>query len=196
MKVIALTALIYGVFASGCADPKASVYPTQPEYIEDSTLAPTDLLEIRVPKQDTLGGEYEIDSNGAISFPYVGVIQADGKTPLQLQLEIQALLADGFLRNPQVIVRIKERRSKKVSVFGEVRRGTIIMFTDGMTIIEAVSGAGGFTPRAWENAVVVTRKSAAGSREFTVPVKAIASGSAKPFYMRPGDSVYVPKSPM
>ena len=131
-----------------------------------------------------------------ISFPYVGIITSAGKTPLEIQTEIQSRLADGYLRNPQVTVRFKERRSKKVAVFGEVRHGTIIPFSDGMTISEAVSVAGGFTPRAWENAVKVKRKSAKGIEEFTVPVNGIANGSAPPFYMRPGDSVYVPKSPL
>ena len=187
--VIALT-------LSACADPPPSVYPTQVAYTEDSTAAATDLLEIRVAKQDTLSGDYEVDANGTFSFPYVGIVQADGKTPQQIETEIHDKLADGYLRNPQVVVRVKERRSKKVAVFGEVRKGSTIQFGDGMTIIEAISEAGGFTPRAWENAVKVTRKSEGKVTEFTVPVKNIANGSAPPFYMRPGDSVYVPKSPM
>jgi polysaccharide export outer membrane protein len=180
----------------GCADPKPSVYPTQEVYVEDTTAGPTDLLEIRVAKQEQLTGEYEIDATGVISFPYIGIVTSSGKTPLEIQTDIQGRLADGYLRNPQVTVRFKERRSKKVAVFGEVRQGKIIPFTDGMTITEAVSVAGGFTPRAWENAVRVKRHSAKGTEEFTVPVQGIANGSAPTFYMRPGDSVYVPKSPM
>jgi polysaccharide export outer membrane protein len=184
------------VVALGCADPTPSVYPTQNLYVEDSTAGPSDVLEIRVAKQEPLSGDFEVDATGVITFPYAGTIQSAGKTPLEIQTDIQTRLAAGYLRDPQVTVRFKERRSKKVSVFGEVRRGTIIPFADGMTIAEAISVAGGFTPRAWENAVKVTRKSARGIEEFTVPVKGIASGSAPTFYMRPGDSVYVPKSPM
>jgi protein involved in polysaccharide export with SLBB domain len=193
--VIAILAFLALTF-SACSDPPPSVYPTQPVYIEDTTAAPTDLLEIRVAKQDTLSGEFEIDASGTFSFPYVGVVQADGKTPQQIGTEIHDKLADGYLRNPQVVVRIKEHRSKKVSVFGEVRKGSIIQFADGMTIIEAISEAGGFTPRAWENAVKVTRKADGKVAEYTVPVKAIANGQAAQFFMRPGDAVYVPKSPM
>ena len=186
--------IVFGLF--GCADPKPSVYPTQEVYVEDTTAGATDILEIRVSKQEQLSGDFEIDATGVISFPYVGIVQSNGKTPLEIQSDIQTRLADGYLRNPQVTVRFKERRSKKVAVFGEVHRGTIIPFTDGMTITEAVSQAGGFTARAWENAVKVKRKSAQGTQEFTVPVKGIAAGSAPTFYMRPGDSVYVPKSPL
>ena len=182
--------LCFGLVA--CADPKPSVYPTQKLYVEDTTAGPSDLLEIRVASLERVSGDYEIDATGVISFPWVGIVQASGKTPLEIQNEIQTHLADGYLRNPQVSVRFKERRSKKVSVLGEVHRSAILPFTDGMTISEAVSGAGGFTSRAWENAVKVKR----GSEEYTVPVKAIANGSAPPFYMRPGDTVYVPRSPI
>ena len=186
-----MVVLLVGL-AVGCKDPKPSVYPTQPQVIADSTVGPTDVLTIRVAKQDELSGDYELDAKGQFSFPYVGIVDGTGKTPLQIGEEIQAKLADGYLRDPQVSVLVKEFNSRKVSVFGEVRHGAILPFSDGMTIVEAISAAGGFTPRAWENAVKVTRK----AKEFTVPVEAIANGSAPVFYMRPGDAVYVPKSPM
>ncbi len=195
-RVALLLAAFILLAVPGCADPTPSVYPTQPTYVEDSTAAPSDLLEIRVAKHEDLSGDFEIDANGMIAFPHIGTVDTTSKSPLQIGSEIQDRLADGYLRNPQVVVRIKERRSKKISVFGEVRKGTIIPFNDGMTILEAISVAGGFTPRAWENAVKVTRKTTEGAREYTVPVKGIANGKAPVFYMRPGDAVYVPKSPM
>lgn len=187
---VAVGLICIGLIA--CADPKPSAYPTQDIYVEDSTAGPSDLLEIRVAKQDQVTGDYEIDATGKISVPWAGVVQAGGKTLLEIQNDIQTRLADGYLRDPQVSVRFKERRSKRVSVLGEVHRAAIIPFSSGMTISEAVSGAGGFTARAWENAVRVKR----GSAEYTVPVKSIANGSAPPFYLRPGDTIYVPRSPI
>jgi polysaccharide export outer membrane protein len=184
------------VVCIACADPPPSVYPTQMIHVEDTTAAASDVLGIRVIDHDQLSGDFEIDPAGSISFPYIGAVRSDGKTPAQIENDIRERLADGYIRDPQVTVRIKEHRSKIVSVLGEVRKGTIMPFTDGMTIIEAISQAGGFTPRAWENAVKVTRKSATSAQEFTVPVNVIANGKAPPFYMRPGDSVYVPKSPL
>jgi polysaccharide export outer membrane protein len=154
------------------------------------------VLGIRVIDNDQLSGDFEIDTAGTISFPYIGAVRAGGKTPEQIGIDIRDRLGDGYIRDPQVTVRIKEHRSKIISVLGEVRKGTIMPFTDGMTILEAISQAGGFTARAWENAVKVTRKSATSAQEFTVPVNVIANGKAPPFYMRPGDSVYVPKSPL
>jgi polysaccharide export outer membrane protein len=179
-----------------CADPPPSVYPKQISHIEDMTAAASDVLAIRVIDHEQLTGEFEIDPAGTISFPYIGTIRTEGRTPAQIEIDIRDGLAEGYIRDPQVTVRIKEHRSKIISVLGEVRKGSIMPFTDGMTILEAISQAGGFTPRAWENAVKVTRKSATSAEEFTVPVNVIANGKAPPFYMRPGDSVYVPKSPL
>ena len=179
---------------TGCPDPQPSLYPSQQVYTEDTSVGPNDLLEVRVFKQDDMSGEFAVTADGKLSFPQIGEIAAEGKSPTEIANLIRDKLSDGFLRNPQVSVRVKEYHSKKISVFGEVRKGSVIMFTEGMTINEAISQAGGFGPRAWENAVKVTRTSDGKSSEYTVPVKDIASGSAKVFYMRPGDSVYVPKS--
>ena len=100
---MALAAVVSLVGA--CADPKPSVYPTQDVYIEDTTVGPTDLLEIRVANHEQMTGDYEVDANGVLSFPYVGVVQSNGRTPLEIQTDIQGRLADGYLRNPQVTVR-------------------------------------------------------------------------------------------
>ena len=179
-----------------CADPPPSVYPTQRDFVEDNAASASDILEIRVAKQEALSGDFEIDADGKIAYPMLGVLELSGKSAIEISQLIQSGLADDWIRNPQVTVRIKERRSKRVSVFGEVRKGTVLSFIDGMTITDAIANAGGFTPRAWENAVKVTRKSGAKAQEFTVPVNRIANGNAAPFYMRPGDSVFVPKSPI
>jgi len=179
-----------------CADPPPSQYPTQVSFTEDLTTGTSDLLEIRVSKLEQYSGDFEVGEDGTISYPYIGSVVSAGRTPAQIEAEIQERLADGYLTNPQVVVRIKERRSKKISVFGEVKKSTIIQYAEGMTINEAISQADGFSPRAWKNAVKVTRKSASGRQEYTVPVESIAIGKAPVFYMRPGDSVYVPKSPM
>jgi protein involved in polysaccharide export with SLBB domain len=64
-----------------------------------------------------------------------------------------------------------------------------------MTIVEAISRAGGFTAMARQNAVTVTRTIEAQKQTFTVPVASISKGKANPFYMRPGDVVFVPQRP-
>lgn len=176
-----------------CSDPPPSDYPTQQAFVEDTTLGPGDIFEVRVFQQEEMTGSYSASSEGSISFPLIGTVAVSGKTPAQVEAEIRERLADGFLKNPQVSVLVKEYKSKKVSVFGQVRDPGTLGYSEGMTIIEAISQAGGFTAMARKNAVTVTRTVGGEKTTFTVPVESIGEGKAANFFMRPGDNVFVPE---
>lgn len=178
---------------AGCGDPPPSQYPAQQVYVEDTTLGPGDVFEVRVFRQDDMTGTYSVSSEGAISFPLIGMVAAAGRTPAELEREIRDRLADGYLREPQVSVLVKEYRSKKISVFGQVREPGTFGFSEGMTVVEAVARAGGFTDLARKNAVTVTRKVSGKSTRYTVPVEDIGEGKAENFHVRPGDVVFVPR---
>lgn len=184
------TALLSG---AGCGDPPPSKYPSQAIYNEDTTIDAGDLFEVRVFRHEDMSGTFSASQEGTISFPYIGLVNVAGKTPAQVEADIRERLADGYIVNPSIAVYVKEYRSKKVSVLGEVRKPTAILFTPGMTVVEAVSQAGGFTASARENAVQVTRTIEGKTETFTVPVKSVAENKAPAFYMRPGDSVFVPR---
>ena len=89
---------------------------------------------------------------------------------------------------------MKEYRSKKISIFGEVRKPGTLSWRPSMTINEAISDAAGFTAMAKPNAAVVTRRVGdSKTQKFTVPIEKIANNAAPQFYLRPGDSIYIPK---
>ena len=201
MSVRALLAVItsLALFAA-CGDPPASNYPTQPSYVEDASLGADDQLEITVylgggaSKIEDISKVYPVSADGALSFPMIGTVQASGRSAQDVEDEIRARLADGYIVSPNVTVQVKEYRSKKISIFGEVRKPGTLSWRPSMTINEAISDAAGFTAMAKPNAAVVTRRAAEGATEkFTVPIERIANNSAPQFYMRPGDSIYVPK---
>jgi protein involved in polysaccharide export with SLBB domain len=177
----------------GCSDPPPSQYPTQQVYVEDTTLGAGDMFEVRVFRQDDMTGTYSVSSEGTISFPLVGVVAVAGKTPAQIERELRDRLADGYLQDPQVSVLVKEYKSKKVSVFGQVREPGTFGYAEGMTVVDAVAQAGGFTDLARKNAVTVTRSVGAEKTKYTVPVEDIGEGKADNFYLRPGDVVFVPR---
>ena len=189
----ALTVLFLASGAPACGDPPPSEYPTQQAYVEDTTLGPGDVFEVRVFRQEEMTQPYSVSAEGTISFPLIGVVEVAGKTPAQIEEELRARLADGYLKNPQVSVLVKEYRSKKVSVIGQVQKPGTFPYTDGMTIIEAIAGAGGFTNMARKNAVTVTRIIDKKETTYTVPVDSIGAGKAKNFLMRPGDVINVPR---
>ncbi len=201
MPVRCFSVFVFLVFTAACgrfSDPPPSKYPTQEIYVEDTTLGPQDVFEVRVFRHDDMSKVYEVSEEGSINFPEIGVVQVGGKTPAQVELEIQTRLADGYLVNPTVSILVKEYKSKTISVLGQVRKPTTIPYAAGMSIVDAISQAGGFTPMARKNAVTVTRATtvAPDSRKtlsYTVPVEAIASGKAQPFFLRPGDTIFVPE---
>ena len=178
-------------------DPPPSAYPSQEVYVEDTTLGPNDVFEVRVFRHDNMSGTSAVSEEGTINFPEIGVVEVRGKTPAQVEKEIQGRLADGYLVNPSVSILVKEYKSKTISVLGQVRKPTTIPYAAGMSIVDAISQAGGFTPMARKNAVKVTRTGSkdaeARSESFTVPVESIASGKAKAFFLRPGDTIFVPE---
>jgi len=177
----------------GCSDPPPSEYPTQQVYVEDTTLGAGDMFEVRVFRQDDMTGTYSVSSEGTISFPLVGEMAVAGKTPADVERELRERLAEGYLQNPQVSVLVKEYKSKKISVFGQVREPGTFAYSEGMTVVEAVAQAGGFTDLARKNAVSVTRAVGKEKTKFTVPVEDIGEGKADNFYLRPGDVVFVPR---
>src|SRR3954468_4376521 len=117
---------------TACGDPTPSKYPTQPFYVEDSTLGADDQLDITVylgggsTQVEDISKIYPISADGALSFPMIGSVQAAGRTVADVEKDIRDRLADGYIVSPNVTVQVKEYRSKKISVFGEVRKpGTL-----------------------------------------------------------------------
>ncbi len=198
--LLACVVVITTTLAAGCGlffkDPAPSQYPTQEVFVEDTTLGPRDIFEVRVFRHENMSATYAVSDEGTINFPEIGVVEVLGRTPAQVEKDIQERLADGYLVNPSVSVLVKEYKSKTVSILGQVRKPTTIPYAAGMSIVDAISQAGGFTQMARKNVVKVTRAAAKGEKEatsFTVPVESIASGKAKNFYLRPGDTVFVPE---
>ena len=103
-------------------------------------------------------------------------------------------LAKGFLRKPQVSVLIREYNSKKVFVFGEVQKPGTFPYDGDMSIIQAITLAGGFTKLAAKTNINVTRLIDGQERKIRVAVEDIGVGREKNFLLQPGDIVFIPES--
>ncbi len=185
---------------AACGNPPPSNYPSQGYYLEDSSLGADDQLDVTVylgggsAKIEDISKVYPVSADGGVSFPMIGTVKAIGRTAQEVEDEIRTRLADGYIVNPNVTVQVKEYRSKKISIFGEVRKPGTLSWRPSMTINEAISDAAGFTAMAKPNAAVVTRRGVDGTTDkYTVPIERIANNAAPQFYMRPGDSIYIPK---
>lgn len=190
--------LLLAILAA-CSDPPPSKYPTQQVFLEDTKLGPRDLFEVRVFQQPDLSGQFEVSPECTITYPLIGELPVCGLSPPQIEKKIKDGLVDGFLKDPQVSVVIKEFRSKTLSVFGQVKKPGTLPYASGMTVVEAISQAGGFNEMARKNAVTVTRAEhnpatkTSNKKSYTIPVDSIGEGKAANFFVRPGDVVFVPR---
>ena len=121
-------------------------------------VGPEDTLAITVADEPELTGRFRVDSHGTFSYPYVGRVEANGKSLSQLQTELTRMLAAGYLRDPQVRVEVDQYRSRSVFVTGEVRNPNEFPMTSAtMTLLQALALAGSPTPNA-SHEVIVSRQ--------------------------------------
>jgi protein involved in polysaccharide export with SLBB domain len=160
----------------------------------DTTLGPSDVFDIRVFEEDELSSTFRVASDGTIDFPLLGNIHVAGKTPTEVAEIVETGLKDEqYLNKPQVSVFVKEYNSKKISVFGQVKKPGTFPYQDGMSVVEAISIAGGFTSMSRGNETTVIRVINGKKRRFMVEVELIGQGKAPNFILQSGDIVFVPE---
>ena len=159
-----------------------------------TTLGPGDVVDVRVYGEPELSGVYRVGTDGDVVFPLCQRVTLSGLSPNDAAGRLRACLAERFIRDPQVSILVKEYNSKKVFVFGEVQKPGTFVYEDGMSIVQAVTLAGGFTRTAAQNSTSVTRRVNGQEQKIKVYVQDIALGKAPNFTLEPGDIVYVPES--
>tara|TARA_R110000824_G_scaffold155226_2_gene327602 strand:- start:21441 stop:22013 length:573 start_codon:yes stop_codon:yes gene_type:complete len=182
LSFAALTLILGFAFGglSGCASSAPRGDTPQGSVNEPYTLDSGDQLRITVFGQDDLSGEFSVDGSGNIAIPLIPPVSAQGLTTNELQASIADALGRTLLRNPNVSVQVTQFRP--FFILGEVMKAGQYPFINGMTIQSAVAIAGGFSYRAYESSVHVTRK--VGNRLVEIDLPANAP-------VRPGDTILV-----
>ena len=161
------------------------------EMIPEERLGIDDVFEVRVLGEPDLSGSYRIAADGTVDYPFLGRVSVSGMRSGDMQELIAAKLADGYLKQPQVSVMVKEWHSRKVLVMGQVQKqGSVDYFTN-MTIVDAIAAAGGFTGIASKNSVSLRRESKGSVQTTNYPVADISEGRASNVVLRPGDILVV-----
>ena len=144
-------AVVVACVGLGACGPTARDTLEVPPPSEDSALGVGDSFDVRVFGEADLTGTYRVGGDGSITFPLAGVIHVEGLETQAAAKKIAERLSDGILRNPQVSVLMKEQTSKKVVIMGQISKPGAYPYTPGMTIIDAVTVAGGFTAISAKN---------------------------------------------
>jgi polysaccharide export outer membrane protein len=182
----------------GCASTATTQYASVPVDVRLSNLSTAlgagDEIDIRVHEEPTLSGIWVVSPVGQIDFPLLGSLTVEGLSTNQLAALIRSRLGEKFLRNPFVAVQAKSLQSKRVLVLGEVKTPGRLVYTDRLSVVDAVTLAGGFTTLAERNYTIVTRTDGKGTQRIAVPVEKIMQGLAANFLLQPGDIVFVPET--
>ncbi len=166
--------------APGAAAADGEVAPQRlaaPAYTLDSG----DRLRVVVFRHEDLSGEFEVDGTGTFAMPLIGEVAAAGLSTRQLEGRIAERLRDGYLVDPQISIEILNFRP--FFILGEVNQPGQYPYASGMSVINAVALAGGFTFRARENAIAVQRGGSGAPQVVVTPDTPIL----------PGDIIRVPE---
>lgn len=139
-----------------------------------------DRVKITVFGEPELSGEFQLDGQGQISLPLIGAVRALGETTRSFENQVAGLYADGYLVSPQVSVEVLNFRP--FFILGEVNNPGSYPYREGLTVLNAVALAGGFTYRADEDDIEITR-----GGDTSVPPGAAALNTP----VGPGDMIRV-----
>lgn len=160
-----------------------------------------DVVRISVQGESDVGVDRRIDGLGEVNVPLLGQVKLAGLTVADAQVVIAALyVKEEIFVRPQVVVSLVEYAPKEVMVLGQVSKQGKQAFppeAPSLSIVEAITSAGGFTRIAKGDSVRVTRKDEKGAEQaFTINVEKLIEGRAtglETFQLQPGDVVFVPE---
>ena len=194
-RLLLSTSLLLLTFASSaCSKRGVQATEVPPPALDDTTLGPGDALTVRVYGEEEMTGNHQVAPDGTINFPLLGAVQVNGLEPTEVAEKIQTELRErDLMRNPHVSVYVDEYASKRVSVVGAVANPGTFPLEPGMTVVQAISMAGGFSSLADRDGTVVTRRIDKEIIRYRVPVLRVSKGQAEDIEVAAGDIIFVPE---
>lgn len=161
---------------------------------EEFIIGTGDILAINVWREAEISRVVPVRSDGRISIPLIGELQASGRTPRQVESEISTKLKD-YISEPEVTVIVQEIRSQKFNVLGMVTRPGSYVLTKPVTVLDAVAIAGGFRDFAKQKDMYVLRRNPDGTQtRFSFNYKDVVKGRnpGQNLELEPNDTVVIP----
>ncbi len=145
------------------------------------TVGIDDVLDINILQPESLPNTVTVSPDGSINFPYIGNAKVEGMSLTKIQEQIQIRLADGYMKYPIVTVSLRQSRSKKFFVYGEVAKPGTYLLDENATVLKAISMAGGFNKYGSSSRVKVLRpkKDQTGYETIKVNIGAVMDGNSK-----------------
>lgn len=173
-------ALLAAALLAGCSSYRPAPAAFHEVLDHPYRLGAGDRVRVTVFEQEGLTNTYAVDQSGYLAFPLIGAVPARGHTAQEIEGQIADKLRQGYLRDPDVTVEID--RYRPVFVMGEVGAAGQYSYVPGMTVQKAIAAAGGFSARANQSNVDVTRD---------INGKVMTGRVLTSDPLMPGDTVYV-----
>ena len=185
--------------AAGADQPDKKAAENHPAvqagHSDDSyVIGANDVLAVSVWKEPDVSRSVPVRSDGKISLPLVGELQAGGQTPRQLEQEIAKRLQN-FISEPEVTVIVTDSKSQKINILGMVAKPGAYLLTSSTTVLDAVAMAGGFKDFAKQKAIYVLRQGMDGTQKrIPFNYKEVIKGKnpEQNIRLQAGDTVVIP----
>jgi polysaccharide biosynthesis/export protein VpsN len=194
VKVLRWSALVLAIaMLSACGAVSAPRRLNLPPPQETSWLGPGDILEVTVYEEPAMSKAYRVAPNGTIDFPLIGQIVVEEKQQHEIAETLRTTLIEKkIFKNPSVSVLVREVNSKKITILGSISKPGQLPMTSGLTVVQAVSLAGGFTALSDKEHVTLTRRvSKSKVVRVVFSVLAITDGRMDDVPLQAGDTIYV-----
>jgi protein involved in polysaccharide export with SLBB domain len=178
--------------ATGCHGSQGAQHVNLPAPSERSEIGPGDTFTLEIMGEKDLPKDYMVAADGTVDIPYVHTVAVAGLEPSEVARMVrQRLIEEKILNDPTVVVQVREYRSRRVNVLGQIAKPGSFPFTPTMTLIQAISMAGGLTTLADSDRVTLTRKAEKGAYTAVVSVGIIMEGRSPDIPLQSGDQIFV-----
>jgi protein involved in polysaccharide export with SLBB domain len=176
----------------GCGGSSDNQRLNLPPPTDKSTVGPGDVFVMEIVGEKELPKEYQVASDGSVELPYLHTLQVAGLEPQEIaRLIRKQLIEQQVLSDPSVVLQVKEYNSRRVTLMGQVSKPGTFPYTTGLTLIQAISQAGGLTGIANLDRVNLTRRTAKGTRTVVISLGTIMEGRSADIPLQSGDRIFV-----
>ncbi|MBU4264340.1 MAG: polysaccharide export protein [Proteobacteria bacterium] len=162
----------------------------------EQIIGPGDVLQITVYDNDDLTTTVRVSEDESITMPLLGQVSVKGRSISSIIKQLEALYADGYLVNPQVNVFVKEYRSRKVVVLGQISNPGLYELSGNTTILELISKAGGLAKDAGSTAIIQRKGEDGHGEKMTVDLRQLVEkgDTSVNLVVKDGDSIHISKA--
>lgn len=196
--ITGLVCLVLGGLGCHGQDAASAIVPAVSAASADYLLRPGDILQVKVFKEENLTREVSVSQERSFSLPLIGTVDVGNKSVRQVEELVRQLYDKDYLVNPQVSVIVLRYSERTVNVMGAVNAPQAVQFPSerGLTLMDAITRAGGFSRLANREKVSITRTDEKGvSTTITINTKRLLNNdSSNQIPLQVGDVIFVPEA--